>query len=286
MNDEIRTALVVGSGLVGTSVALALTQRGYTVLLHDIDDARLRDAAALCACRPWGRTEAVHVAVVAVPPAQTCAAVCDILRSSPAAVVTDTASVKVGVQQAIEQELASTGEPAALERYHGGHPIAGGELSGPAGARGDLFVGRPWVLTPGRASVEAQRVVGQLVADCGAVPVLMDAEHHDAAVALTSHVPQLLASALASLFAEADDETLRLAGAGLRDMTRIAASDATMWSQIAADNAANVARTLDAILQRLTSLSAALHAAEPQEAVETLLRAGNVGQRRIEDGVP
>jgi prephenate dehydrogenase len=193
--------------------------------------------------------------VVAAPPDVTAEVVARELRDHPGAVVTDVASVKSGVLSALVEAGAD------LSRYVGGHPMAGRERSGPVAARGDLFRDRPWVLcpTPSTASWASARAE-HLVARLGAVPVVMAAGEHDEAMALVSHVPQIAASLVAARLRQAPDPAVALAGQGLRDVTRIAASDPMLWSQILTANAAPVVRQLRDLRTDLDALIGALGA--------------------------
>jgi len=267
--------LVVGAGLIGTSVALALAGRGVDVRLDDVDPARVRLAAELGAGRAYdpGDDRFDH-AVLAVPPAQVATA---LQRVQQAGVTraSDVASVKAGVLR------AARALGCDLATFTGGHPVAGRERGGPAAARVDLFAGRPWVLTPtvetAAETLAAARVIAEL---CGAVPVVMTAEAHDEALALVSHAPQVLASALAGLLVDAPAATVGLAGQGLRDLTRIAASDVALWSDIAAGNAAPLADALDRLASALGDAAAGLRVGSAS-AIGALLRAGNVGHARL-----
>ncbi len=141
--------LIVGTGLIGTSLALSLRRRGVVVWLGDRDPDAVEVAVSRGAGEPFpvdfgGESGAPEpgLVVVAVPPAVTASAVADALRRFPGAVVTDVASVKVPIHRA----LVAAGVDAS--RYVGGHPMAGREVSGPAAARADLIDDRPWVITP------------------------------------------------------------------------------------------------------------------------------------------
>jgi prephenate dehydrogenase len=244
----------VGTGLIGTSLALALRRLGVAVALED------RDPAALAVAVQRGAGEAVApgapepgLVVVAVPPAATAAVVAGALARYPAAVVTDVASVKVPV-------LAALGQAGvAPARYVGGHPMAGREVSGPAGARADLLEDRAWVITPHAGADDAAvQAVQELALAVRALPVLMPADEHDRAVALVSHAPQVLASLLAARLLDSSDTAVSIAGQGLRDMTRIAASDPGLWGEILAANAAPVAEVLRALRGDLDRLLGAL----------------------------
>lgn len=265
--------LIVGTGLIGTSVGLALRSQGHTVWLADRSPDHLAEALALGA----GETPPVDadpdVVLAAVPPAAVKAVVDSYSKLYVNSTFTDVASVKNQpvVEIQTNRELAS--------RFVGGHPMAGRETAGPGGARGDLFKDRLWILTPTTAT-EPHRVdmVRQLAESCGAVVTTMNAEAHDRAVALTSHTPQVLASVMAGLIASADMDDIRLAGQGLRDLTRIAASNPELWDDILTSNAQEVEAVLDAFVQRLSAVRDALKGGV---SLREMLHAGNAGRNRI-----
>jgi prephenate dehydrogenase len=257
-------------------VALAVRQAGGDVLLTDADQGRLATAVAAGAGRvaEGGADESVDLVVVAVPPAQVATVVLDQLRHVPTATVTHVSSVQALPQREIEASGAD------LARYVGGHPIAGRELSGPVHASPDLFAERAWVVTP--TPVSAPGAVDAVVAlahTCGARPVLLDAEAHDALFARLSHVPQLVASALAGSIAGMSGADAALAGTGLRDTTRLAESDPEMWAEIVTANAGPVAGGLRAVAEPLLRLAAALEQGDdPGRAVRALLDNGRAGR--------
>lgn len=250
-----RRVLVVGAGLVGASIGLGLRPGGTEVLLRDASPTVAAVAADLGAGRlPLDGDEEPDLVVVAAPPDVTADLVVDLLRRHPRAVVTDVASTKQGVVAAV---VARAGEDA--RRYVGGHPMAGRERSGPMAARGDLFVGRPWVLTPvPGTSVAAKALVRETATRLGAVVVELDPASHDEAVALVSHLPQVAASLVAARLVGAPGQAVALAGQGLRDVTRIAASDPVLWAQILAGNAGPLARQLRLVREDLDRVVAAL----------------------------
>jgi prephenate dehydrogenase len=281
----VRTALVIGTGLIGTSAALALAGRGVTVHLVDHDPERARTAAALGAGtdeQPEGR---VDLAVVAVPPAHVATTLAEAMRAGVARGYLDVASVKGGPRR----ELEAMG--VELSAYIGTHPMSGKERSGPLAATADLFEGRPWVLTPTRETdTEVLNLALELVALCRAVPVVMDADAHDRAVALVSHTPQLISSMVAARLEDADDTAVRLCGQGIRDVTRIAASDPRMWVEIlsanpgpVADVLAGVAADLDETVRALRSLQSSDESKRQDgaEGIEDVLRRGNAGRVRV-----
>ncbi|MFI0927540.1 prephenate dehydrogenase [Streptomyces sp. NPDC021012] len=281
----MRTALVIGTGLIGTSAALALAGRGVTVHLRDHDPARARTAAALGAGTDEAPEGPVDLVIVAVPPAHVAATLAEAMKAGLARGYLDVASVKGGPKR----ELEAFG--LDLTTYIGTHPMAGKERSGPLAGTADLFEGRPWVLTPTRdTDTEVLNLALELVALCRAVPVVMDADAHDRAVALVSHTPQLVSSMVAARLEEAEESAVRLCGQGIRDVTRIAASDPRMWLEIlsanpgpVADVLAGVAADLDETVRALRSLQSA-SADERRDGatgVEDVLRRGNAGRARV-----
>ncbi|MGW2345899.1 prephenate dehydrogenase [Streptomyces sp. NPDC001661] len=281
----MRTALVIGTGLIGTSAALALASRGVTVHLADHDPGQARTAAALGAGTDEAPEGPVDLCVVAVPPAHVAAQLADAMRRGLARAYIDVASVKGGPRRELE-ELGLD-----LTPYIGTHPMSGRERSGPLAASADLFEGRPWVLTPTRdTDTEVLNLALELVALCRAVPVVMDSDAHDRAVALVSHMPHLVSSMVAARLEHAEEAAVRLCGQGIRDVTRIAASDPRMWIDILSANPGPVADLLSAVagdleetVQALRSLQSSDDAKrrEGADGVETMLRRGNAGQSRV-----
>jgi len=273
----------VGSGLIGTSLALSLRRRGVAVWLVDRDPAAVQVAVDRGAGEPIPSASTSEgsqpaLVVVAVPPAVTAAAVADALRRYPDAVVTDVASVKVPIQRA----LVAAGVDAT--RYVGGHPMAGREVSGPAAARADLIDDRPWVITPGPGADDAAvDAVQELALAARALPFLMSAAEHDRAVAVVSHTPQVLASLLAARLLDSSETAVSIAGQGLRDMTRIAASDADLWAEILSANATPVAAVLGALRGDLDALLHALGSTDQsgEDVLIDTLRRGNAGRERV-----
>lgn len=282
MDAEPRRVGVAGTGLIGTSVALALRERGVEVLLEDRDPAAVSMAADLGAGRPWNDGEPVDLAVVAVPPDHVAATVAGIQRRGVARACTDVASVKVRPLAAAEELGCDLGA------YVPSHPLAGRESSGPAAARADLFLGRPWAICPTpKTGADALAAVRALVALCGANTVEVDPAAHDRAVALVSHAPHVTSAAVAARLAEAPDVALGLAGQGVRDVTRIAAGDPSLWLGILSNNAAPVADVLDAVAGDLRAAArhlrdvGAREDAGASDGVADLLRRGNTGRGRI-----
>lgn len=245
-----KTAVVIGTGLIGTSIALALRARGTRVWLTDTDQCAAQLAVDLGAGEllpaDFRLAEPADVAVLAMPPAMVATSLLAAQRSGLARCYTDVASVK---------ELPLLGAVdlgCDLATYVPGHPMSGRERSGPAAARVDLFVGRPWVICPvSDTDPDCVDVVTGLIGACDASLVRMSATEHDQCVALVSHVPHLVAAAVAVRCADAGERALSLAGPGLRDVTRIAASDADLWTEILSANAGPVRAVLLAVAERL-----------------------------------
>jgi prephenate dehydrogenase len=281
----VRTALVIGTGLIGTSAALALAQRGVVVHLADHDPEQARTAAALGAGTDEAPEGPVDLAIVAAPPAHVAGVLADAIRRGVARGYLDVASVKGGPRR----ELEALG--LDLTTYIGTHPMSGREKSGPLAATGDLFEGRPWVLTPTRdTDTEVLNLALELVSHCRAVPVVMDADAHDRAVALVSHMPHLVSSMVAARLENAEEAAVRLCGQGIRDVTRIAASDPRMWIDILSANPAPVADLLADVSADLDETVRALRALQSSDedkrregaaGIEDMLRRGNAGQVRV-----
>lgn len=281
----VRSALVVGTGLIGTSVALALRKRGIPVHLRDRDATAARTAEALGAGTRQAPVQPVDLAVVAVPPPLAGGVLADLQREGMAHHCTDTASIK----SEVEHNAVALG--CDMSRFIGGHPMADGACSGPLTARADLFEGCMWALTPSPAtSTETLNMTLELVALCGATPVVMQAAAHDRAVALVSHAPHIVASLVAMHLAHAEEREVSLAGPGLRDLTRIAQASPRLWLDILSANAAAVADQLEELGTDLGRVVAALRAiASTDEAkrddgtdlVGTVLRQGREGLARI-----
>lgn len=281
---------IVGTGLLGTSVALALTARGVPVTLTDTSPSALALARDLGAGSITGPDDLPPALVlVAAPPDVTADLVAAHLRAWPHAVVTDVASVKAIVLAELRTH-ADADAALDLSRYVGSHPMAGRERSGAGAASADLFLGRPWVVVPHEhSSSSAVLAVRTLASDLGAATVSMDPREHDDSVAVVSHLPQLMASLTAARLVEAPEHALALAGQGLRDVTRIAASDPRLWSAILTGNAPAVLEVLRGVRTGLDELLEALGAAAAHgplapgavAGISTVIGAGNDGVAKV-----
>ena len=279
--------LVVGTGLLGSSVGLGLSAKGVDVLLSDASPVALGLAADYGAGRVAPAKNAAQASaadtpklvVICVPPDVAGHVIVQQLEAWPDAIVTDVTSVKTAP---LDYVRAHGGD---LTRYLGSHPMAGRETGGPLAGRANLFLGRPWVVAPHeQTTVAALQEIEGLALDLGGTLVSLGAEEHDNAVALISHVPQLVSSVVAEQLLRDETEAASLAGGGLRDVTRIAASDPTLWNQILAANGPRVAKILRQVAADTTDLADALDDVTQPGARKTVaehMRAGNEGVSKI-----
>lgn len=277
MTSTIRELRVVGAGLLGTSIGLAMTKQGIDVGITSRSKKSVELAVEYGAGRPSSESDAPDLIVVCVPPQLTAQVVNQELTNFPNAIVTDVASVKSGILT----ELTEMSAP--IERYVGSHPMAGRERGGAIAGRADLFVGRPWVITPNpKSSPSAIELVEQLALALDSSVVKTSAKDHDRAVALVSHAPQLISSILAARLLEAKNEDVALAGQGLRDTTRIAASDPELWVQILGANAFEVSGVLKKFAADLSNVIDSLETVDSDKAAQQILKVLETGNAGIE----
>jgi prephenate dehydrogenase len=249
---------VLGTGLIGTSIGAAAVRIGCTVSGWDGDPDTTAAAAAIAGFRPAmtleEAVEGADLVVVCVPIGAIAAVAARALEAAPDAIVTDAGSVKANVVD----EVASLVPASSRSRFVGGHPMGGAERSGPAHAAAALVDGIVWVLTPSKESDPgAVDRLGSWVSRLGAQPVRMDPARHDGLVAFVSHLPQVASTVLMGLAAteESDEpEILLLAAGGFRDLTRLAASNPTLWSDILLANRTAIVRALDLYVARLAAM--------------------------------
>ncbi|MDH4169958.1 MAG: prephenate dehydrogenase/arogenate dehydrogenase family protein [Acidimicrobiia bacterium] len=239
-----RRANVIGTGLIGGSIGLALAQRGWTVSAQDADPSRADRAVELGAAHQVGLDADAEITFVATPVGVSVPAIHEALTHT-SGLVTDVGSVKTVVSAAVRDR-----------RFVAGHPMAGSELAGVDAASADLFDGALWVLCPTSATADerAFSAVRSVIADLGAEVVVLTPERHDELVAVVSHVPHLTAATLMTLAADRSVEQgtlLRLAAGGFRDMTRIAAGHPGIWPDICVANSDAITAVLDELILRL-----------------------------------
>lgn len=270
---------IVGTGLLGASIGLALVRRGVDVILADSSPSSLHLACDLGAGRMAQPGDNPDLIVVCVPPDVTADVIEKELSTYPSAVVTDVASVKLEPLNQLRKRGLD------LTHYIGSHPLAGRERGGAISARADLFLGRPWVVCrDSETPAQDLALVEDLVLDLGAVPIEMEPDEHDDAVGLVSHVPQIISSLLAKQLVGASDSAVRLAGQGVRDTTRIASSSPELWIQILGANAPSVVPVLESFQKDLSDITHALKdvsAPGARKVVAEELAAGNIGVDRL-----
>jgi prephenate dehydrogenase len=251
----VSSLAVVGTGLVGSSVALAARRSGVTrVTGWDADAATLREAAGAKAVASAAGSLADAVAgaelvVVAVPVGSLAETALEVLAAAGAeSTVTDVGSTKRALARAVDDA-----------RFVPGHPLAGGATGGPARAAADLFDGATWFLTPLPATDPARlALVERFVTSLGAHPVRLNADDHDRLLALTSHLPHAVANLLMRGVASAGEEALGYAGAALREMTRVAGANAAVWADIFVENGDLIADAVAAQRDELQQVERAL----------------------------
>ena len=259
-----RRAVVVGTGLIGGSLGLALRARGWHVTGRDLDPARAERAVELGALDAVGDDSGAEITFVCTP-------VSSIAGEARAAlggggVVTDVGGVKAPVVAAVDHHC-----------YVGGHPMAGSEQEGVDGADAGLFEGATWVLTPTvDTDPNAYALVQSVITSLGADVVALSPERHDELVATVSHVPHLTAATLMALAADGADEraaVLRLAAGGFRDMTRIASGHPGIWPDICAENRDAIVDTLDRLVGSLSAVREMVAGGDRDGLLATLERA-------------
>ncbi|MGB5757398.1 MAG: prephenate dehydrogenase [Acidimicrobiales bacterium] len=242
-DDEPRRANVIGTGLIGGSIGLALRDRGWHVSAYDVDQEVERQAVLLGVADETGLDPDAEVTVVAAPVGAISELV-QLALTKTSGLVTDVGSTKAAICDSVDSP-----------RFVGGHPMAGSEQDGISGARADLFTDAMWVLTPGEStSEEAFATVRTIVKSLGAESIALPPAVHDELVAQVSHVPHLTSAALMNLAANTSVEhrpLLRLAAGGFRDMTRISAGRAVIWPDICVANREAIVVGLDRLIDAL-----------------------------------
>lgn len=265
---------IIGSGLIGTSIGLALAARGVQVEMLDRDQKAQKLAQDLIASEI---TDTPEIILFAIPASALAESFEGQFKLNPGSKFIDIASVKNKPQVDVSRIKG------AAERFLATHPMAGREVGGAASARADLFEGRTWIYCPTfvdgtDVDLDVLEAGLWLINSLGATPVSMSASHHDSAVALVSHLPQIVASLLAAQLKGAKSEDLDLAGGGLRDTTRIAASDPELWQEIIASNAQEI---LPLLINLQNDLDSLINSLDDPLKVGSVIAAGNEGRAKI-----
>jgi prephenate dehydrogenase len=271
-----RRALVVGTGLIGGSIALSLRRRGWHVSGLDADGGRAEEALGAGVIDRVEDDLEAEIVFVATPAAEVPGVVAHLLATPgrrPDAVLTDVSGVKTAIVQEADHP-----------RFIGGHPMAGSEQIGLSGADPDLFQDALWVLTPTSATdLEAFTRLQDVVTALGADVLVLSPEDHDRLVAVVSHVPHLVAATLmnaAAIGAEQDGALLRLAAGGFRDMTRVAAGHPGIWPDICAENAGPIAYALGGLIEELIAMRDRV-AGQDRESILDVLQRASLARRNL-----
>ena len=273
-----RRATVVGVGLIGGSIGLALREKGWHVSGVDLNPAHLNRALELEAIDATGWDSEAEITFIATPVSTVAPLVEEALEKSPLGVVTDAGSVKHPIVQQIKDK-----------RFLGGHPMAGSEHEGVDGATATMFIDTNWVLTPTELTEDQEfAIIREVVTSFGAEVVTLSPERHDALVATVSHVPHLTAATLMGLASAQSEEhyaVLRLAAGGFRDMTRVAAGNPSIWPDICKENSEAITGVLDDLIEGLSRVRNEI-AKEDKEALLKRLETARQARVSLPTGAP
>jgi len=265
---------IVGSGLIGTSFALSLKSQGHTLEMIDQNAANQRLARDLIGSPGVGVGDP-ELIVIATPVDQIFAVLVAEYERYPEARFIDLG----GLMSNLLLEVARI--PGLNARFLGTHPMAGREIAGPQGARADLFEGRAWILTPSSQTSPAFLAsIKELISATGASCFDLEPEIHDERIALVSHLPQALSSLLGAVLADRDEDELTLAGGGLRDTSRLAASSPELWGPLLTLNASEVLPLLESLKGYIDILVNRLESGDAV-GVAQLIAQGNIGRSNI-----
>ncbi len=262
---------VIGSGLIGTSIGLALSHKGVSVTMRDLDSRNQGIAQSLMG-NEGGEISDAELVISAVPLSAFAMVITELEKISFNGIFIDVSSIKgKPALEVLESALLAS-------HFLPTHPMAGREFTGAESARADLFEGRPWMIDSAGVDQKAILWGKALIEALGAAAIDMPVADHDQAVALVSHLPQLLSSLLAKQLAGNPASWLELSGGGLRDMTRIAASDSTLWREIIAANSAAIAPLLKSLAADLNALISNI---ESESFIAGVIKDGQVGRALI-----
>ena len=269
---NISTIRIVGAGLIGTSLGLALKQLNYEIDFQDIDASAQSLAEDLVGKGTFAEPD---LFILATPVSGEFSLLQELYSANPQALFIDITGIKSEVMQQVEQF------PELATRFCGTHPMAGREFTGPTAAQSDLFIGRAWIILPTEhTSAELRDWVEALVVALGATAYFMSASEHDQVIAAISQLPQVLSSTLGTMLVELDSQALNLAGGGLRDVTRLAGSSGELWSDLLQGNRSHLVPLLEQFQSNLGSFIESLNRQNDKEIKDYFARA-NAGRARI-----
>lgn len=260
---------IVGSGLIGTSIGLALALKGVGVTMVDLDERAQKLAEDLVKSPS---TAPVDLVIFATPIGALKSILSQEFEANPESAFIDIGSVK----SKVKVEVSSSDLPA--KRFLPTHPMAGREVGGAESARADLFQGRPWIVDSQGVDPDVLASATELIELLGGHLVTLGSQEHDRAVALVSHLPQLVSSLLAKQLLGGEESWMELAGAGVRDTTRIAGSDPQLWREIITANGEALTPLLTSLQSDLAELISTIG---DESAVAALIEEGQKGRGRI-----
>ena len=264
---------VIGAGLIGTSMALGLKSAGYQISIEDEDPQSEAIAQSLVGQSKEGNLP--ELIVVATPISAIPNLVFELANRFPTAIVIDIGGLKSEVIAKVEEF------PDIAARFCSTHPMAGREISGPLAARGDLFEGRIWISTPTRFSNSLSVArASEVIAALGGKEIVLSAKEHDEAIAGISHLPQIVSSLLSATLIDISDRDIALAGQGLKDVSRLAASSPNLWGELLHGNSASVRTFLKIFSSHLEDLSTSLQNDDLRKT-EEILAIGRENHARI-----
>lgn len=266
MNQQFKSVRIIGSGLIGTSIALALRGRGISIQMVDRDLKAQKLATDLVSGVDLADPDLI---IISASIRENLHLIVKALNENPRSIVIDVASVKSNLIDEV-QKLSE-----AASNFISSHPMAGRELSGAQSARSDLFAGRAWIgIRSDYASAQATNYLNQLIDICGASLYWLSSIEHDETVAAISHLPQIISSALAHSLYKEGVESFNLAGQGLRDVIRLAGSNPNLWSELLIENRNVLQKYLKSIVESLDQFRAAIDSGNLSK-VEELFLVGN-----------
>ncbi len=265
---------IIGAGLMGSSIGLALSHSGHDVSISDVSIS-IQTAAREFLRLPKDEFNDPEVVIVAVPPTSISQVIIDAKSKFSNATLIDIASI---MNKPLVEVQASDGH---ISNWIPSHPMAGKESGGFENGTYDLLQDRLWVISPqpNTPEIHLNRAM-QVISDCGAIAFAMPADEHDRIVALTSHLPQILATALAEQLNRVNEDALAVSGQGLRDLTRIASSSGELWNEILIANKENVIAAISNIQSTLDSIKKSIET-ESKSTIVKHFDAGNNGKRKI-----
>lgn len=271
--SSFRVVRVIGAGLIGTSIALGLKKAGY--LLSIEDEYPETEGIAQGLIGQSGSIPDPDLIVIATPILSIAPLIKQYSARYPLSTLIDVGGLKSEVVAEIENF------PDIAARFCATHPMAGREISGALAARGDLFEGRIWIYTPtSQTSNLALERALELITALGGKPVQLEPLEHDQAIAGISHLPQIVSSLLSATLMDLSDRDISLAGQGLKDVSRLAASSAELWSQLLHSNSKAVVEFLNIYAGYIDDLSTSLQSDDLRKTQE-ILELGRENHRRI-----